>query len=257
MTFETLLEQAWTDHATDPSGVAGQFHTLIALVETSEQVAPAAQLITHVMGEHLGQWELGIDYLESLRARSGDSEAATLAINRFVAVLEVASGKNETDQSLSDEAFVVSDRIRVLAMAAGALTSRDSARAEALFRQSLELAKSTDLRPSDPANRALAVVGNNLACTLEEKSERSSSEIKLMILAAQTARKYWAIAGTWLETSRAEYRLAMTYTKAGQFDLALTHAQNSLRISKENAAPQAELSSAHEAIAMIKRAQEP
>ena len=60
-------------------------------------------------------------------------------------------------------------------------------------------------------HRALAITGNGLACTLEEKPDRTADERALMILAAQTARHHWAIAGTWLETERAEYRLANTW----------------------------------------------
>ena len=64
-------------------------------------------------------------------------------------------------------------------------------------------------------NRALAVAANNLASSLEERSTRSAGERELMILAAQTARHYWGRAGGWLETERAEYRLAMSWVQAG------------------------------------------
>jgi hypothetical protein len=43
-----------------------------------------------------------------------------------------------------------------------------------------------------------------------------------MIFAAKTTRKYWEIAGTWLEIERAEYRLAMTYLAAGDLNVALS-----------------------------------
>lgn len=36
-----------------------------------------------------------------------------------------------------------------------------------------------------------------------------------MLLAAQTARKFWEQAGTWLQVEKAEYRLSMTYLQAG------------------------------------------
>jgi hypothetical protein len=51
-----------------------------------------------------------------------------------------------------------------------------------------------------------------------------------MILAAETARRWWARAGTWLETERAEYRLAKTWLKAGDAARALQHAQQCLDI---------------------------
>ena len=115
-------------------------------------------------------------------------------------------------------------------MAAAALAERDTLRALALFEQALADADATALPDTDPYARALAVSGNNLASTLEEKSGRSADERRLMVLAAQTARRYWALAGGWLETERAEYRLAKTWLQAGDVAQARQHAQNCLEI---------------------------
>ncbi|HEY8708172.1 MAG TPA: hypothetical protein VIM34_09255, partial [Burkholderiaceae bacterium] len=92
------------------------------------------------------------------------------------------------------------------------------------------------LDAADPMNRALAVTSNNLACTLEHKTHRSTRECELMILAAQAARRYWERAGTWLETERAEYRLAMTWLQAGDPAQAREHAQACLDIVAANGA---------------------
>src|SRR5271154_2469369 len=44
----------------------------------SEHIPPFARLLTHVFGEHLGQWRRGIDLLESMRRLPAfDGRAAT------------------------------------------------------------------------------------------------------------------------------------------------------------------------------------
>ena len=75
-----------------------------------------------------------------------------------------------------------------------------------------------------------------------------------MIHAAQAARRHWAIAGTWLETERAEYRLAMTWVQAGDLAQARHHAQQCLDIVKVNDGPAIERFVAWEAIGVVERA---
>jgi hypothetical protein len=73
----------------------------------------------------------------------------------------LAGGTRTTLADLSN-----SDQIRVLAIAAAALVEQgDALRAQMLFRNGLELAQH-GLGAEDPANRELAVAGNNLACAL-------------------------------------------------------------------------------------------
>jgi tetratricopeptide (TPR) repeat protein len=125
-------------------------------------------------------------------------------------------------------------------------------RAHAYFKQALERAQ-LGLSKEDPANRALAVAGNNLACALEEKTDRSEKEKLLMILAAETGRKFWEIAGGWKEILWAEYRLAMTYRKAGDSQKAMDHAQTCIEVAQENKASALELFYGYEALALVER----
>jgi hypothetical protein len=101
----------------------------------------------------------------------------------------------------------------------------------------------------DPASRALAVAANNLACTLEEREGRSKTETSLMLRAAEAARRYWEIAGTWLHVERAEYRLAISNLAAGRSRGALEHAGTCLRIVEENGSDPVEMFFAREALA--------
>jgi tetratricopeptide (TPR) repeat protein len=254
-TFDEFLNLAWNDHANKTAEVADRLLGAHALIELPEQIPRLAQLVTHVYGEHLGEWEKGIEILLKIKTiplvanGSGSESIGLAAITRSIAVLEIACGRKTNVDDLT-----LSDQVRVLATAASALSEqKDSDRAHRYFRDALGKAQ-LGLQKEDPANRALAVTGNNLACALEEKNSRSVSESDFMILSAQTARKYWEIAGTWMEVERAEYRLSQTYLKAGDFVKSLEHAQDCLEIAIANDAPPIELFFGYEALALAERA---
>lgn len=250
MAFSDFINKAWNDHASDADGVARRLFEGVALADRPEHIPQLAQIITHVFGEHLGRWDEGISQLHEIKKAKGYSgNEAEQSVQRSIATLEISSGKRS-----AIEEFGLSDQIRILATASSTLVGQNSiANAQRYFEQALHIAQS-GLAKDDPANRALAVTGNNLASSLEEKTERTEAECKLMILAAQAARKYWEIAGNWLHVERAEYRLANTFIKAGEPELALIHASNCLEISKSNNAPALELFFACEALVLGFRA---
>ena len=252
MDFDRFLSQAWDEHAADAAGVAERLDTLgPGLVGEEAQLVPLAHLVHHVYGEHLGRWADGRALLQRLAAHPACSAegAAGTALRRFQASLALCEGSVDERPSMS-----APDRIRVTALAAAGLAERDTARAAALFTEALAAAEQAGLDAADPTNRALAVMGNNLASTLEEKTTRTPAERDLMIAAAQAGRRYWALAGTWLETERAEYRLAMTWLQAGDAGQARHHAQQCLAIVRDNAAPALERFFGFEALALAERA---
>jgi hypothetical protein len=161
MDFASYLNQAWNGHATEPEKIAKDFRGALPLLETAEQINQLAGLVTHVMGEHLAQWENGISFLQLLRqhthpALNAENESTVL---RSIAVLQMGSGR-ATDLT----AFSLSDQIRILAGAASALGERETNRATDLLNQALLLVGTKSrLEKGDPAHRALAVTGNNLA----------------------------------------------------------------------------------------------
>jgi hypothetical protein len=251
MDFNTFMNQAWADHATDARAVAQRLHEGIALVGDEPQLARLADLAHHVHGEHLGDWRPGsafIERLATLTAFVPDGPSGQ-TVRRCLASLALSAG-NEPDLA----ALSASDRIRVGALAATNLAQHDTERAKRLLHDALDRARAAGLPTTDPMNRSLAVTGNNIACTLEEKAGRSDGERALMILAAQTARHYWAIAGTWLETERAEYRLAMTWLQAGDLAQARTHAQTCLEIVAANDGAALERLFGWEALGLVERA---
>jgi len=79
MTVDTLLATAWDDHGDRPHDVAARLAGSLWMVDSPEQIPPFAHLLTHVLGEHLGQWQRGIGLLEALRACRPSMAAPTMA----------------------------------------------------------------------------------------------------------------------------------------------------------------------------------
>lgn len=249
MNFESYLDQSWNDHPTQSEKIASEFSRGASLVKTNEELSQLVGLVTHVMGEHLARWNDGVSFLSSLKTHSAFVKGSETekAILRSIAALQVGGG-----QSIDLKSFSLSDQVRIFAVASSALADKNSKRSQDLLRQALNLAE-TGLDKKDPANRSLAVTGNNLACALEEKKSRTEEETELMILASQTGKKYWELAGGRLEVSRAEYRLAMTYLQAGDVAKAFRHAQTCVEFCRENDAGNLDMFYAYEALAHVEK----
>ncbi len=246
MDFEKYVENAWARHGDAPAEVLGGLEGGLALATTPENAAALAQLTVHVTGEHLGLWLEGVERLGRIRARFQSDMTAALssALDRGEAILRHCEHE---DASL--EHLPKADRIRVLAVAASALQAHgNSKRAIQEFRKALALTEA-DLERDPAVARTLAVSGNNLACALEEKEGRDANDTELMLLAAKTGRKFWEIAGTWLEVERAEYRLAKAYLAAGDPVAALDHAALCLKSCRDHQAEDLERFYAHECLA--------
>lgn len=225
MSFDDWLDQAWNDHAEQAAAVAARLHEGAALAADENQLSQLAHLAHHVLGEHLAQWSSARCFVQALQPRAAPGAATAQALARYLAALDLAEGREETADRLG-----ASDRIRARALAAASLAPHDTPRAMQLFRQALAAADAGGLLGTDPCVRSLAVSGNNLACALEERPPRNEAERELMLLAAQAARRCWALAGGWLETERAEYRLACSWRVASDAARAREHAQRCLQI---------------------------
>jgi tetratricopeptide (TPR) repeat protein len=251
MPFDAFMETAWNDHGDRPQEVADRLSGSLQVIETAEQIPPFARLLTHVFGEHLGQWRQGIALLESLRSLPAfdGSPAVTGALARSVGVLRYASGDSQALEPLSRE-----DRVTVLATVSSALAARgEFTQALSAYSEALRLAD-TGLPAGSPAIRALAVGGNNLATSLELKNDRDASETAGMIVAAEGGLKYWKQAGTWLEEERAEYRLARSLLQAGKAEAAIQSARRCIEVCSSNDAPAFEQFFGYAVLALAQRA---
>ena len=233
MEFEEFIRTAWAEHADQPDDVAERLALSLDRVDLPAHVAPFAGIVTHVFGEHLARYDDGVELLESMRrlpACHGQAEALGI-LSRSVAALRYASGEERALDVLAPQ-----DRMSGLANASGAILGRlEFRRAIAAYDEALRLANKH--RPEARAQRSLAVAGNNLASGLEEKADRSASETEGMLRAAEGALKYWALAGTWLEVERAEYRLTRSLLQAGQAGAAIEHARQCIAVCAANDAP--------------------
>ena len=248
MDFQEWLGKAWDAHADDAAGVAARVVPEgLPHAASGDDVAALARLAHHVYGEHLARWADGRAVLAQLRAHPhGAAAEATLRV--LDASLALAGELDDARPALTRP-----ERIRVTAQAAGSLVEHAPGRAARLLREAAADAEAAALADDDPACRALAVTGNNMACALEGRRTRSDDERALMILAAQTAREYWGRAGTWLETERAEYRLAQTWRHAGDLAQARRHAQACLEIVRAHGAPALEVFFGWEALGLVER----
>ena len=252
MTFDEFIATAWDDHGDHPQAVADRLAASFDLVTAPAQIAPYARLLAHVWGEHLGQWQRGVELIESLRrvpAFDGGSDASG-AIARNVAALRHAGGDASALAGLADD-----DRAAALALAAAALAGRNEFdRALAAYAEACRRVDAAALPPGSPAIRALAVAGNNLAAALEERRERTAAETAGMVQAAEGGLRYWTLAGTWLEEERAQYRLARSLLAAGEPVRAVAAAQACVDVCARNDAPAFERFFGHAALALAQRA---
>ena len=259
MNFDTWIDDAWSSHADDPGRAAQSLAEGAARVTAETHLVARIGFAHHVHGEHLGGWQAGLDGLDRLAASPmcNPVGASGEALARCRASLLLSAG----DPRAAD-ALALSDRIRATAMAAANLAQNESApdtgRASALWQAALGLAAGVGLPAHDPAHRTLAATGNNLASALEEKAVRSAAERALMLATAAGARQHWALAGTWLEVERAEYRLASSWLAAAADEpcaaqAALVHAQACMALVDAHAAPALERFFACEVLARAQR----
>ena len=250
MSFDQFLESAWDDHVDHLEQVAERLLQSLQQVAAPENVAPFVHLLTHVFGEHLGQWQRGVELMQAMRALPACSGSdAVAALDRGIATMRYANGDGSALVALA-----VDERVAALASAASALAGHNEfKRALVAYGEALQHA-SAGLPAGSPAVRALAVGGNNLAAALEEKPERDAVETQGMIAAAEGGLRYWKQAGTWLQEERAEYRLARCLLRAGQAAAALRSGQRCIEICTQNDAPAFEQFFGHAVLALAQRA---
>lgn len=248
---EEFLKTAWSDHGDHPQTVADRLAGALNRVHATAQLPPFVRLLVHVYGEHLAQWQTGEALLVSLREQLvfEPDEAATQALLSGIATLRYAGG----DASALD-ALAASDRASALATAASASAAQhDTGRAIASYTEALRIAD-LGLPAGSPVLRELAIAGNNLAITLEQKKDRQSDETSALVVCAQAALIYWKLAGTWLEEERAEYRLARSLLQAGQAVTAIAAAQRCVAVCVAHEAPAFEQFFAYAVLAMAHQA---
>lgn len=147
MNFNEYLNQAWSEHASNPKAVADDFKIHLSLVESSEDIMSFSKLIVHVCGEHLGDWLSGLELLKKLKNNSLHKDK--VGMQRYVAILELGN-----NPSTSIDHFSASDQVTILAATANAIRNLGGIkRADSYLKKALEIA--AELPKEDPAHKSL------------------------------------------------------------------------------------------------------
>jgi tetratricopeptide (TPR) repeat protein len=252
MKFADYLNQAWADHAKNPQTVVEGFDQGLALIQEPNELSSFLRLVVHVLAEHLGEWELGLEWMSKFSEHEHSKDKSVLSsLKKSEAIFKLCRGDDEKEclAQLSDL-----DQIESYVKASAALVeNKKTHQAQIFYEKGLQLV-SRGLSSSSEVNKVLAISSNNICASLEDKSQLNREEIKFMIFAAKAARKYWEVAGGWQEVERAEYRLASANLKAEDYDSAMNHAEKCYRICKENEAEVLEFFYAFEIMAKIHKA---
>ncbi|MBT3783398.1 hypothetical protein HOF92_00400 [bacterium] len=250
--YQDFINECWSNHDKESNLVANNLISNLDLIETTEQIPGYVSLVTHTFGGHLGKWSEAIELLKNiceLKAFKNNQ-----AVYRGLATMSYCLDDENEFNKYVELSTQEGRNVKIYAVAATELIGQgDFMKATMAFNKALAHAPE-NMEKDNPCASAIAISGNNLACELEEKPNRSDSEVELMLIAAKAARKYWEIAGGWTEVERAEYRLAMSYLQANDPFSALEHARLCESICKENNANPFESFFAYEALTKVNRA---
>ncbi|MCA8275656.1 hypothetical protein LGN17_24555 [Burkholderia sp. AU30280] len=203
---ESLL-QDWQDHTKQPAAVAARLRERLAFPMGEQDLVELAALATHVFGEHLGDWQAGMDCLDQLIDAHDDVPAESRRrIDRQHAVLERLA-----DVNASLDRFDTNDRVYVTALALPAITlQRSAAEAETAFAEAMHLLASNDC----PAHRRLfGAVTANLVCDLLDRSALSAARRRLLVLLAEKSHALWLREGDETDREKSAFRLMQSYQK--------------------------------------------
>ena len=253
MIFSEFLSKGWSDHGKTPDQVADSLQAGLRLATSPDDVIALVNLTAHLYTEHIPRFIEGERQLrEFAKSDYVKGTPAEFAVARAVAAFRMCEGTldPETDRM----GLTPGDLARALGLAASALSGRDSVKSEKFLRLALSLVESLELTSTDGISRGLAIAANNSSATLMELETQTEQQKTFMLLTAEVARKYWELAGTWLEVERAEYYWALRCLKANDPQEARKHAELSLKICTENGSVPLEMFFASEAMARVERA---
>lgn len=233
MDLDTWLDDAWNRHADAPAAVmAALASTGAGLARDDDGIGRLLHLAHHLAGAHLvepAERAAGRALLAALTALPAAGAAARASAAQYDRALALTGGEASATAGLA-----APEAVRVMALAAANLAEREPKRAGSLLGQAVAAAEAAALPDADPAVRALAMAGNNIAAALDERPALDDAMRGLMLQAAQVGLACWRRAGTWLHEERAHYRLARSHRKAGDPARARQHAQACLALVAAN-----------------------
>lgn len=227
--IDTTINAAWQSHTQDPQQALADIMAIDFTPLGYDQASGWLKIFGHLTIGHLGDQQQA---QQRMSQAAPQNPACEYARGEFLAIVAICRGDGDKIDwaALAEQGrpykSTANLAIELHARAAGELTHQEvvSEGAE-LYQRTIAMADKAEFEPKDPAARALAVTSNNLAGTLEGFAKLSEDQKQLIVLAAEQARRYWAIAGTAVHIERAEYRLAMVQLKLRNFMKAIHHAR--------------------------------
>ena len=231
MTLSELIQDGWAKHHTETEGVATRLEAGVDLIEDSQGAAQLMNLANHCIGGHLKDRARALRVCETAFAKVAENPeppaALYLAVARRLGGDEAGAAALQTHLG-DDEAVPV--RVNML-VAEGHMHAADWDQAESLYAQALTTAEG--LPEGHGAERATAVVSNNIASELMELKERTTAQDALMEQAALASKEFWSRVGTWVNQERGDYLLSLVYTALGQPDQGRAYAEQGLKTIEE------------------------
>ncbi len=130
MNFKEYLKNA---RSGDPKIVAEEFKSNFSLMETVDDVTAMTDLIVHICGEKLGEWEKGSELLRKLKNNAQIPDKAHM--NRAVAILTLGNNPNTSIDNFSPE-----DQVKIYTATAAAISNLGGVKnAEKLLKKAEEI----------------------------------------------------------------------------------------------------------------------
>jgi hypothetical protein len=228
MTLDELVQRGWSAHEAKTDEVADSLEANVGLVLDDEGAVKFMNLANHCIGDHAGDRARARRVCEKvLLEMGGDCGAGPwlyLAVARHLADDASAAGDAEERAGVAEDRSVWV-RINLL-VAQGLVHAGRWDAATTIYWASIAVSES--LEQGHTAERASAVVSNNIASQLLELSDRTDDQTQLMERAAEAARAFWLRVGTWVNDARADYLLSLVRTNLGDPAKGREHAVRGL-----------------------------
>lgn len=234
MALNDIIAQGWARHDKETAEVSTELEAAVELIEPTDADGAAGfmNLASHTIGDHGEDRARAMRLCEAALARLSDYGNKSPWLQ--VAVARHLAGEEEAAQAAENElGETATGQVRVrLLVAQGKSHEGDWESAAALYNDCVHVAES--LEEGHEAERAVAVVSNNLASALLNVEGRSATQDELMERAALTARKYWLRIGDWTHDERADYLLALACNELGRAEEAREFARRALKTIATN-----------------------
>jgi hypothetical protein len=223
------LQDLLAHHSGDIRSGAKALLGLATQVTSTDDAARFASVVSHVVGEESGNWDLARNLITSLEARFRQSVGVqgNLAVACYLSSHWIGGLEAESRAMAAARESALSVGVWVRLSAAHAFQGQhDWPSCFALLGPALDLAQS--VQPGSRHDSPIASIASSLASDLLELDQRTAAHDEALERAALLSHRFWGRAGSWIHHERADYLLALTYNALRRFDEARQAAARAL-----------------------------